>query len=290
MTVFVAEVLPPVRGAEHFGPDVAGLVHDRLGAVAGIFDDLALLDEDHRRAVVVAVPRHDAAGLDRQLAEAQLAILDMGGLHLEIDRGEYHVGHADRLVVDRLAALGFILSAGHSPAKAAGAAAIELAMMVASARPCQSVRESVDLSMVISSICLVFALAPNDLAGYDTTIVETSVEWKCRLAFVSIALRYARSRMPEHVADVGGKRRGAVGRKGHGTSPVRGCMPLAWLPGQDERLIRQDEMPSRSQLDSRRYRFAMLDGYRTDWATAFLTPVIQPLMGQRPIGGRLRQS
>src|SRR6478672_9804485 len=74
---FLAEVLPPVRGAEHFGPDFAGLVDDRLGAVAGVFDDLALLHEDQRRTIVMAVPRHDAAGLDRQLAEAQLAILQV---------------------------------------------------------------------------------------------------------------------------------------------------------------------------------------------------------------------
>src|SRR6266404_3677302 len=92
---FLAEVLPPVRGAEHFGPDLAGLVQDRLGAVAGVFDDLALLHEDQRRTVVMAVPRHDAAGLDRQLAEAQLAILDVGGLLLEIDRTERDVGDAD---------------------------------------------------------------------------------------------------------------------------------------------------------------------------------------------------
>src|SRR2546430_16679048 len=40
----LAEVLPPVRGAGDFRPDLAGLVHDRIGAVAGVFDDLALLD------------------------------------------------------------------------------------------------------------------------------------------------------------------------------------------------------------------------------------------------------
>src|SRR5438445_12559638 len=80
----LAEVFPPVRGAGNFGPDLAGLVHDWLGAVAGIFDDLALLDVDQRGAVVMAVPGHDAAGLARQLAEAQLAILDVRRLLLEI--------------------------------------------------------------------------------------------------------------------------------------------------------------------------------------------------------------
>src|SRR5205823_13462865 len=81
----LAEVLPPVRGAEHFGPDVAGLVHDRLGTVAGIFDYLTLLHVDQRRTVVMAVPRHDAAGLDRQLAKAQLAIPEVGRLPFGVD-------------------------------------------------------------------------------------------------------------------------------------------------------------------------------------------------------------
>src|SRR3954464_12116770 len=63
----LAEVLPPVRGAGDFRPDLAGLVQDRVGAVAGVFDDLALLDVDQRGAIVMAVPGHDTAGLDRQL-------------------------------------------------------------------------------------------------------------------------------------------------------------------------------------------------------------------------------
>src|SRR5882724_643357 len=97
---FLAEILPPVRGAGYFGPDLAGLVDDRLRAVAGVFDDLALLHIDQRRTVVMAVPRHDTTGLDRQLAKAQLAIPDVGGLLLEIDRAERDVGDTDRLVVD----------------------------------------------------------------------------------------------------------------------------------------------------------------------------------------------
>ncbi len=77
---FLAEVLPPVRGAGYFGADVAGLVHDRVGAVRGVFDDLTLLHIDQRGTIVMAVPGHDAAGLDGQLAEAQLAIPDIGRL------------------------------------------------------------------------------------------------------------------------------------------------------------------------------------------------------------------
>src|SRR5262245_36374586 len=83
---FLAEVLPPVRGAEHFGAYVAGLVHDRLGAVRGIFDDLALLHVDQRGPIVMAVPGHDAARLDGQFPEAQLAILDIGRLLFQVGR------------------------------------------------------------------------------------------------------------------------------------------------------------------------------------------------------------
>src|SRR5262245_23614351 len=109
---FLAEVLPPVRGTEHFGAYVAGLVHDRRGAVRGIFDDLALLHEDQRGTVVVAVPGHDAAGLDGQFPEAQFAILDVGRLLFQVDRAERDVGDADRLVVDLLAHVGLHLAGG----------------------------------------------------------------------------------------------------------------------------------------------------------------------------------
>src|SRR5260221_4634854 len=79
-------------------------------------------------------------------------------------------------------AFGFILPAGHSPADAVEADAIELTIMPASARPCQSVRDvMVDLVMSWSPLCLgfefrfalifvlIFVLAPNDLAGYVLT-------------------------------------------------------------------------------------------------------------------------
>ena len=57
----------------------------------------------------MAVPRHDAAGFDGQLAEAQLAILDIGRLLLQVDRSQRDVGDADRLEVDLLAGIGFHL-------------------------------------------------------------------------------------------------------------------------------------------------------------------------------------
>ena len=60
----------------------------------------------------MAVPGHDAAGLDGQLAEAQLAALDVGRLLVEIDRAERDVGDADRLEVDHLAGVGLHLVGG----------------------------------------------------------------------------------------------------------------------------------------------------------------------------------
>ena len=83
-------------------------------------------------------------------------------------------------------------------------------MMPASARPCQSVRDVGWIWTCRDLLCLLsafeFALAPNDLAGYVITIREIIGGMKCRLAFESIAPRYAPIR-PEHVLDVGGKRR-----------------------------------------------------------------------------------
>src|SRR5882672_4338298 len=96
------EVLPPMRGAEHLGSDIAGLVQNGLCAVAGVFNDLALLHKNESGPIVVAVPWHDAAGLDRQLAEAQLAVLEVRRLRFEVDRTERHVGYADRLEFDFL--------------------------------------------------------------------------------------------------------------------------------------------------------------------------------------------
>ena len=56
--------------------DIARLVHDRHRAIAGVFDDLAFGDVNDRRPIVVAVPGYDAAGLDGELAEPELAVLD----------------------------------------------------------------------------------------------------------------------------------------------------------------------------------------------------------------------
>ena len=90
----LAEVLPPVRGADDFWAISPALCRIGAGAVAGVFDDLALGDVDQRRAVVMAVPRHDPAGLDHELAEAQLAALDLRRLLFEIDGAERRIGDA----------------------------------------------------------------------------------------------------------------------------------------------------------------------------------------------------
>jgi len=89
-------------GAEDFRADIADLVHDRIDAVGGVFDDLPLLHKYQSGTIVMAMPRHDATRLDRELAEAQLAIPDVGRLLFQIDRAERDVGNADRLVVDHL--------------------------------------------------------------------------------------------------------------------------------------------------------------------------------------------
>ena len=71
-----------------------------------------MLHEDQRGPVVMAMPGHDAAGLDGELAEAQLAALDMGGLLAEFDGTERDVADADGLIVDLLARVGFHLVGG----------------------------------------------------------------------------------------------------------------------------------------------------------------------------------
>ena len=98
-----------MRRAVGFGADLAGLVNDRPGAVAGIFDDFALLDEDQRWAVIVAVPGDYAARLNHELAESQLTVGDLRFLFAEIDRAERGVGHADGLEIDWLARIGHAL-------------------------------------------------------------------------------------------------------------------------------------------------------------------------------------
>src|SRR5690348_5782603 len=87
--------------------------------------------------------------------------------------------------------LGFILSAGHSPAKAADVANVAAAIAVASVR---TLNISVSLDEHVAE-CL----------GSCDTIVENPGMVKCLVALGSIAQRYVVSR--KHVLDVGGKGR-----------------------------------------------------------------------------------
>src|SRR5690349_12332068 len=87
----LARVLPPMRSRVRLGGDIAGMMDDRDRASAGIFGHLARDDIDHRRPVAVAVPRDDAASLDDEPAQAELAVLDRGRLLRELDRAEDRV-------------------------------------------------------------------------------------------------------------------------------------------------------------------------------------------------------
>ena len=57
----------------------------------------------------MAVPRHDAAGLDGELAEAELTLLYFCRLLLEIDGGKHGIGDALASVGDGLARIRFHL-------------------------------------------------------------------------------------------------------------------------------------------------------------------------------------
>ena len=99
-------VLPPMLDAELLDRDLAGLVLDRNRAVAGVFVDLARDDVDQRRPVLVAVPRHDAARLHDELAQAQAAVGERDLLLAELDHAEHVVGHVLRLHLARRANAG----------------------------------------------------------------------------------------------------------------------------------------------------------------------------------------
>jgi hypothetical protein len=92
-----------MRRALGFGPDLASLVMDGRSTITGVFDDLALLDENQRRTIVMAVPWHYAAGLNDELAKSQLASSDICFLFAKVDRAERSIGHANSLEIDRLA-------------------------------------------------------------------------------------------------------------------------------------------------------------------------------------------
>jgi hypothetical protein len=98
--------------------DVARLMHDRNRAGAGVFEDFALDDVDNRRPIAVAVPGDDAARLNHELAQTQLAFLEFCRLIGEIDGGEDRIADALGGVLSILVRSVPRLSAGHSPALA----------------------------------------------------------------------------------------------------------------------------------------------------------------------------
>ena len=97
-----SEILPPVRCVLRLGADVARFVDDRCRAIAGIFDDLALLDENKRGTIVVTVPGNNATRLNHELAEAKFAIGDFRFFLSKIDRAESRVGYPYGLEIDGL--------------------------------------------------------------------------------------------------------------------------------------------------------------------------------------------
>ena len=89
----VSHVLPPMRSAAGLRSNVAGLVCNRNRAVARIFDDLAFRDVNDCGTISVAVPGHDAAWLNSELAEAKLAFFDVCRFFFKIDSCEHGVGY-----------------------------------------------------------------------------------------------------------------------------------------------------------------------------------------------------
>src|SRR5262249_35266993 len=102
----------PKGGGDRLRREVPEHVNVRIGAVAGVLDDVDLGDVDIRRSICVAVTGHDAATLDREVAESQLALPDVGRLLLEVDGGEHCVGDALAGMGDRHACIGFGLAGG----------------------------------------------------------------------------------------------------------------------------------------------------------------------------------
>src|SRR5882724_11100408 len=97
-------------------PNTSGLISPALCKMGSAqllaYSTISLLHKNESGPIVVAVPWHDTAGLDRQLAEAQLAVLEVRRLLFEVDRTECHVGYADRLEFDFLAGVRLHLVGG----------------------------------------------------------------------------------------------------------------------------------------------------------------------------------
>ena len=83
--------------------DIACLVDDWNGTVAGVFDDLTFRDVNESRTVAMTVPRHNAARLDSELAQSQLPSCELHRLFFQVDCGENCIRNPFRSVRDGLA-------------------------------------------------------------------------------------------------------------------------------------------------------------------------------------------
>src|SRR5581483_3341325 len=159
---------------------------DRRCAIAGVLDDFALLDEDQRRTVIVAMPRDDAAGGYGHPTEAQFAALELGHLLAEIDRTERRIGDADRLEIDRLAGVRHALI---------GRALARLSCDRKSGNDRNGggcTKPSVTEARLGHCHLLCFAGARSSHSA-TAMMRRAYLLRKCRVALVSIAVRYLRS-------------------------------------------------------------------------------------------------
>src|SRR6266849_9267039 len=85
-----ALVFPPVLDTQELARDLALLVQYRHRALAAVFVDLALVDHDQRRTVLVTVKRHDATSLDFHVAKTKTALRQLDVFLRQIDRRELH--------------------------------------------------------------------------------------------------------------------------------------------------------------------------------------------------------
>src|SRR5262245_33235073 len=201
-------ILPPVRGAAGLWPDVAGLVRDRRGAVARILDDLALGDVDDRRTIAVTMPRHNAAGLDRELAKSKLPILAVRRFLLKIDGGKHRVRNALAGVRDGRSYVGFQRNGTFAGRRDRYAAETRCSENRRSHQTTAKPRSSCD---VINHCPDLLCISPGLKGPNVRSIVKRSLQRKCRVALVSIANRYR----SEHALDVGRKGREDVDHRPH---------------------------------------------------------------------------
>ena len=181
-------------------------VDDRGGAVAGVFVDLALDDVDQRRPVAVTMPRDDAARLDRELADAHLAVLQHRPLFGERKHGEHGVGDADRLDFDRLARIRHLLLRRAFPGES-GSREDDAGK--------QPATTSAEVFIPFNIACLL-NLCRDDASGMGASIGNVGDERKYRVRTDLIERRYqVRAHLPRGEAQLPSSR-----------DPRKGCASL----------------------------------------------------------------